>query len=150
MNRLTMLLIINLLLIPAWTDAADFTVVTEDFPPYSYLDNGKLTGVSTEVVQAVMKAVGAETEIEVYPWARAYKMALEKENILIYSIGRIKERESLFKWVGIIAPCDIHLFKLKKRKDIRLDSLDKAKPYQFGILRGDMCLEYLRKRGLKR
>lgn len=150
MTRRIVFLIITVLIAPAWVAGADFVVVTEDFPPYNYHEKGKITGVSTEVVRAVMKAAGTAAEIKAYPWARAYKMALEEENLLIYSIGRIREREDLFKWVGVIAPCDIHLFKLKKRKDIRIDSLEKAKPYQFGILRGDMCLEYLRKKGIEK
>ncbi len=127
--------------------ASEIRIVTEDFPPYNYPKDGKITGVSTEAVRAVLKEAGTDAEIEVYPWARAYKTALNEKNVLIYSIGRTKERENLFKWVGIVAPCDIYLFKLKERKDITADSLDTARPYAVGILRQDMCLDYLKSKG---
>jgi len=128
-------------------EASEISIVTEDFPPYSYLRDGKITGVSTEVVRAVLKEVGTDAEIKIYPWARAYRSALNEKNVLIYSIGRTKERENLFKWVGIVAPCDIYLFKLKERKEIKADSLDTAKHYVLGILRQDMCLDYLKSKG---
>jgi polar amino acid transport system substrate-binding protein len=136
----------------AWAplaQAGDISIVTEDFPPYNYVENGEIKGISTEVVQAVLKETGTNAKIEVYPWARAYKMATEKANVLIYSIGRIKQREDLFKWAGIVAPSDICFFKLKERSDITVRSLDDIKKYEVGILRQDMCLEYLENKGFK-
>ncbi len=140
-------ILISILLCTVWAEAAELRIVTEEFPPYNYFENGKLTGISTEVVQAVLKEVGAETEIEVYPWARAYKVASEHKNVLIYSIGRIKEREELFNWVGVIAPCNLCLFKLKERKDINIQVLEDARKYEIGVLREDMCLQYLLNKG---
>jgi polar amino acid transport system substrate-binding protein len=147
MMKLHLLFISLLFLTPA--EAAEIKIVTEDFPPYNYVENGVIKGISTEVVQAVLKETGIKAGIEAYPWARAYKMALEKENVLIYSIGRIKQREDLFKWVGIVAPSDICLFKHKGRTDISVRSLDDIRKYELGILRQDMCLEYFQNKGFE-
>ncbi len=140
-------IVISLIFLCHPADASEISIVTEDFPPYSYLEDGRITGVSAEVVRAVLKEAGTDAEIKTYPWARAYRSALNEKNVLIYSIGRTKERENLFKWVGIVAPCDIYLFKLKERKEIKADSLDTAKHYVLGILRQDMCLDYLKSKG---
>lgn len=82
----------------------EIRIVTEELPPYNMTQDGQITGMSTEVVQAVLKEVGMSAPIQSMPWARAYDIALNSENTLIYSITRTRQRENLFKWVGDIAP----------------------------------------------
>ncbi len=127
--------------------ATEITIVTDDFPPFNYVLNGQVVGMATEVVQAVLKEAGFQAEIDTYPWARAYNMALEDENVLIYCIRRIKKRETLFKWVGTIAPRKTYLYKLKTRADIVLKTLDDAKVYTIGCVREDAKLQYLEGKG---
>ena len=67
-------------------------IVTEDLRPYNYLENGKLKGVGTEVVEAVLKELNLPLEIQVYPWARAFAIATNEPGTLIYTIGRSEER----------------------------------------------------------
>ncbi len=56
--------------LPSW--AGPLTIVTEDFPPYNYEQDGKASGLSSEVVQAVLKEIGLQADIIFYPWRRAY------------------------------------------------------------------------------
>lgn len=127
----------------------DISIVTEDFPPYNYMLNGKVTGLSTEVVQAVIKQANLKGVIKLYPWARSYRMAIYKKNHLIYSIARIPEREHLFHWVGVISPYRTSFFKLKERSDIKVSSLDQAKIYRIGSSTSDVNTIYLEKNGFK-
>jgi polar amino acid transport system substrate-binding protein len=62
--------------------AGNLTVLTEDLPPLNYVKGGVLVGPSIEIVREIQKRVGSHEQIEVYPWARAYKTALEKENVV--------------------------------------------------------------------
>ena len=129
---------------------AEITIVSEDAPPYNYVDGEEVKGVSTEVVKNLFKELKMPLpNIGIYPWARAYNMALEKENLLIYSITRIEEREKLFKWVGEVAPVKVHLYKLKSRTDIKLSVLDDAKRYIVGAARKDSKLQYLQRKGIE-
>ncbi|MBU2711187.1 substrate-binding periplasmic protein [Zooshikella harenae] len=119
-------------------------VVTEEFPPFQYLDkNKKVQGMATEVVRLVLKEAGIKTEIRMYPWARAYKRALQETNVLIYSIARTREREHHFKWIGTITPYSVYLWKLKKRKDIQINKIEQAKQYLTGGVPKDVKLDYL-------
>lgn len=129
-----------------WTGvraAESVRIVTEELPPYNFTDNGRVTGLSTEVVEAVLKEIGVDASIQSMPWARAYDMAQNTENVLIYSITRTPAREKLFKWVGIIAPTDWYLFTLKSRGDIKLRRLDDARPYQIATVNEDAGEQYL-------
>lgn len=127
----------------------EIQIVTENYPPYNYEENGEIKGVSTEIVKAVLKEMGLDIQIRVYPWARAYQMALEEPGTLIYSIGRTPEREDKFKWVGFIAPADQILLSLKERTDIKLNRLDDIRKYKVGTVRDDLIEHHLIQNGFK-
>ena len=123
-------------------------VVTENLPPYNMMENGRITGLSTEVVQDVLVRVGSSPIIELLPWARAYDLALYADNVLIYSIARTPQREHLFKWVGAIAPTSWFLFSLSARP-IVLSSLEDAKRYSIATVNKDVGEQYLLGHGFK-
>lgn len=134
--------------LPAW--AQTITVVTEEYPPYNYMDSSKrITGFSTEVVQEVLKRAKVDYQISMYPWARAYQMAQDGPNVLIYSIGRNEKREAMFKWVDVIAPYNVYLYKLKSRADIKGADLASLKNLRIGAVREDVRAQFLDKEGIK-
>lgn len=121
-------------------------IVTEEFPPYNLTENGRITGLSTEVVEAVLKEVGVAAPIQSMPWARAYDIALNGENVLIYSITRTAMREKLFKWVGVVAPSDWYLFS-RADHPVTLGKLDDAKAFQTATVNEDAGEQYLVSKG---
>ncbi|MDP6688032.1 MAG: transporter substrate-binding domain-containing protein [Alphaproteobacteria bacterium] len=72
-------------------------VVTETWKPYSYEENGIVKGSATKIVRAVLERAGIDYSIQVYPWARAYKTALNRESVVLFAVVRTEEREKLFK-----------------------------------------------------
>lgn len=125
------------------------TVVTEDYAPFNYVEDGVVKGIGTEVVKEILKRAKIDYSLKAYPWARAYKMAQEKENTLIYSMGRSKERESMFKWVAQVIPFDVYLFSLKSNTKVNIASIDDAKKYKIGGVKNDVRAQYLEKHGCK-
>ena len=138
--------LIALLIGSQGASASAVTVVTEELPPYNMTVDGKLTGMGTEVVEAVLEEAGQEAVIISMPWARAYDTALNAENTLIYSIARTPVREALFKWVGVIAPTRWCLFSLPGRQ-FDLKSLDDARQYQIATVKQDVGEQYLTSHG---
>ncbi|WP_051208246.1 substrate-binding periplasmic protein [Saccharospirillum impatiens] len=126
---------------------AELAIVTESFPPFNYIQDGEPAGLSTEVVTQVLKTAGLDASIDFYPWARAYQVALNEPDTLIYSIARIPEREPLFEWIGVIAPYRTSFYKLKSAPDIQIASLEDAKQYQVGTSRADVIETYLVNQG---
>lgn len=130
--------------------AQDVTVVTEEMKPYNYTEDGQVIGMSTEVVRATLERAGIDAEIGIFPWPRAYKMATENPNTLIFSIGRNPERKALFKWIGPIAPpIKSSLFKLKQRDDVVVNSIEDAKAYQVGVPRGSASHQFFLRQGFE-
>ena len=127
--------------------STDIHIVTEELPPFNMTRGGQLTGMGTEVVQAVLKEIGVRTGIQSMPWARAYDIALHSENVLIYSIARTAQREKLFKWVGVIAPTHWYLYA-RAGKPLQLDHFDDARKYQIATVKEDAGEQYLISKGL--
>ncbi len=124
--------------------AESLTIVTENFPPYNFEENGQPKGLSTEVVQAVLSETGLECDILFYPWARAYRLSQIQKNTLIYSIARIPEREDMFHWIGVIAPYKTSFYKLRSNDRIVVNSLADAKQFSIGVSLEDVILTYLK------
>ena len=126
-------------------------VVTEDWPPFNYIDkSGEIAGSSTQVVKKVLDKANIEYDIRLYPWARSYEMALSNDNTLIYSILRTPNREKLFKWVcPISGEVNLFLYKLKKRNGLTINNIEEAKNYNIGVTRNDFPHVRLKQLGFK-
>jgi polar amino acid transport system substrate-binding protein len=148
MKTLRLLLWVGLICLATTVNAATMvTCVTEENRPVNFLENGKVTGFSTEVVEAVLKEIEVQGDIQIMPWARAYATALHKENVLIFTIMRTPEREHLFKWVGVVSPPDSsYLYALRERK-LKLDHLEDALRYNIATINGDAREQYLESKG---
>ena len=128
----------------------DITIVTEEWPPYNYSEDGEAKGVVTDIVKEVMSRAGMGYTIEVLPWARSYKMAMEEENVMIYSIFKLPNRESLFQWIPVEGlAVRMYLFKPRHRTDIHIDSLESAKQFVVGVTRDTSTHHYLLNQGFE-
>ena len=125
------------------------TVVTEEYPPFNYTENGKLTGYSVTIAEELLKRATIEYKMDSYPWARAYKLAQNMPNVLIFTITRTPERESQFYWIGAVAQRKLFLYKLAARTDIRVRQLEDVKKYKIGVTRGDAIEDFFIKNGFE-
>ena len=127
--------------------SSELTILTENLPPLNYLKEGVLVGPSVEIVKEIQQRVGSKEVIEVFPWARAYHLALEKENVVLFGTTHTTERESLFKWVGPLAT-KRDILVAKKGSDLKVHSLEDAKKVRrIGTLRDDTRERLLKKHG---
>ncbi len=122
-------------------------VVTELSPPHQTLVDGEVSGDSTALVKAILQQAGIVAGIEMYPWARAYRMALQQPDTLIYNIARTAEREPLFHWIGPVAAYRLGFVTLAHRHDIQLASVADAKQYRIAVQRHDIAETYLKAHG---
>jgi polar amino acid transport system substrate-binding protein len=133
---------------PAASAGAELQVVTEELPPFNMTVDGHMTGLGTELVEAVLKEAGLTASFQSMPWARAYDLALHDENVLIYSMARIPEREAQFQWIGPISATRWYLYSLAGH-NIPLAHLDDAKRYQIGVVKQDASELYLSGHGFR-
>ncbi len=132
-----------------WASSQDkydpsFQIVTAEFPPFSYVgENGKPAGVMTEILQELLKELAKDgkkpslehVQIEYVPWKRAYKMATEGKNVLLYPAAISPQREPLLDWIGTRLPRNIWIYALKSTK-ITSAKKEDFKGQLIGITRG--------------
>ena len=127
--------------------SAELTILTENLPPLNYVKDGELVGPSIEIVKEIQRRVGSRDKIKVYPWARAYKMALKDENVVLFGTTHTKARENKFKWVGPLAT-KRDILVAKKGSGIKINNLDDAKKVsRIGTLRDDTRELLLKRHG---
>ncbi len=149
MFRLFLILLFLLLVSFETTSSEELTILTENLPPLNYLRDGVLVGTSVEIVREIQQRVGSDEVIEVFPWARAYQLALTDKNIVLFGMTHTRARNKLFKWVGPLATKrDILL--AKKGEKVVLKSLEDAKKVlRIGTLRDDTRERLLKDKGFQ-
>ncbi len=119
--------------------------------PYTFLRGDRVEGSVTEVVEKTLQAAQLnDFQIRLYPWARAYDMALKEPNVLIFLIARTAAREHQFKWAGEIMKIQYHLYRLKSRGDVTVSQLEDARRYTIGVMRDDVRQQYLQSKGFQK
>lgn len=127
--------------------ATELSALTEPLPPLNYEEGGKIVGYSSELLDLIAKESGLVIDKKIMPWARAYQMAQQQKNTILYSLVRTPEREALFQWVGPISKRRIYLYKSSRRSDISLAYLEDAKRYQIGAVQESAAMKMLLKNG---
>lgn len=126
--------------------ASPLNVVTEELPPYNMIENGQITGLCTDLVQAALEEAGVDGYFEMLPWARAYDLAQHVDNVLIYSMSRTPERERLFQWVGNLVSVRWYLYAHTERP-VKLLNLAEGRAHQVATVNQDSGEQYLQAHG---
>ena len=129
--------------LPFCAFAQTLKVYTQEWPPYNYEQDGKLTGYSTELLQALLLEAGIDAHYSVFSWSRAFQLASTQTNTLLYTTTRLPEREALFEWIGPIGVRKLFVFKLKERQDIQIKEKEDLKKYRISIVRDSQSLQWV-------
>ncbi|WP_181373276.1 substrate-binding periplasmic protein [Massilia glaciei] len=136
-------------LMAAGAGAAPLVLMTEDYPPFNMRGkDGRVAGLSTDIVRALMRDAGEPYSLDLMPWARAMEKARASPGHCVFSMSRLENREKLFSWIGPIAINDFTLFT-KGAAGTRLRSLKQIKGARIGSYLGDGGVAYLRNEGFK-
>jgi len=133
----TLLLILGL---TTFASATNIKMMTENYPPYNMEVEGKLQGLSVEVLEAMLKQMNSKKttyDIELLSWSKAYETAKNHKNTMVFSTTRTKTREKLFKWVGPISKTTIGVVTLKN-KNIKINNISDLKKYTIGCVKKDI------------
>jgi len=134
-----------------WAPSAqplELKVITEDWAPYNYEEDGVLTGFSVEIMQAIMEELGESHKIAVYPGARGESMLDNLPNIMSFSLFRTPEREDRYKWIGPISIESIYFYKRKNDPRIFKTLSDIKKVNKIAVPHKGLVLSYVEAQGL--
>jgi len=131
--------------------AQELTVVTEDWRPYNFQEGDQIKGVSTEIVKMILERTKVQHTIAVFPWARAYTMAQNNPNTMIYTIIRIPQREKLFKWIRPLGNGGTtSLYRLKDKETVNPKTVEEARAFSIVANIDSMDHTWLKQNGFTR
>ena len=105
---------------------ATITLITEEWPPYNYVEQGHLTGISVTIVQALQQELGRHDPIQVYPSQRAKKILESQPRTMMFSMFRTPQRETRYKWIGPIGHDAIYFYQ-RRGSPLQIRTLQDAK-----------------------
>ena len=124
-------------------------IFTENSPPANYLADGRLKGLSVDIVREILRRLNLPDNIQAVPWARGYTLALTQPNVALFSTTRLPQREKLFKWVGPLYSQTLG-FYARKDSTINIGSLAQAKTIsRIGTYHKDAKEQYLLANGFR-
>lgn len=88
-------------------EAEGLSYLTENFPPYNYGQTGNLSGVTIDILVQIFEDLNIDLgqgDFELTNWYDAYEKVQNEAGTVLFSMVRNDDRESLFKWLGPIAP----------------------------------------------
>jgi polar amino acid transport system substrate-binding protein len=116
--------------------AEQWTVVCEEeFPPYNYVEDGKKTGIDTEIVDVVLKQLDVTPVHEVLPWNRVIATLDQNQADLAYQLAGTPER---FERYAMVGPHRVGrtVFATPADSPLTYDKLEDLKGKTIGVVQG--------------
>ena len=133
------LLIIGITYAEDLKNQSELTVIGENYPPFSFLADGKVTGSSVDLIEEISADAGIpvnRSDISLYPWAEVYNMTVNGSSTLLLAVYRTPDRESDLQWVGPVANDSSAVF-VGSEAGISITTTDSLKTLKVGVVSGD-------------
>jgi len=110
----------------------DILIVTEEWAPYNYTENGEITGLSTDIVKHILGMLNKHYDIEILPSMRSSYVLDNRPHTMMFSMFRTSGREAQYQWIGPLCDGKIYFYK-KKDAQIKIENLDDLRDTRLSI-----------------
>ncbi|MDT8439026.1 MAG: transporter substrate-binding domain-containing protein [Wenzhouxiangellaceae bacterium] len=101
-------------------------LVTEEYPPITFMREGTPAGFVTDMVRAIAGDLGFEDAVHLTSWKNAYNLAQLHPNVVLFSAERTPAREDLFHWIGPVGRNAAILYS-RAGNEVAIESLEGAR-----------------------
>ncbi len=137
MKKLAMPLLFIVLFFVSDGRTEPLTLVTMDYPPYTFQENGGLKGFQIDITLEAFKRMGQTVTIKIYPWARAIHMLKKGTADGLIGAYKTPEREQFMDYPQTpITFGTLSLFVLKGSSITFNGNLKELSDYRFCVVRG--------------
>ncbi|MBW7471315.1 substrate-binding periplasmic protein [Marinobacter sp. F4218] len=118
---------------PVLSDTAPvLDVVTTQYPPFEYVENGTVRGQDVETVRTVVERMGFVPRIRLLPWARAELMVRNGDADLLFSLTASPQRERYYLFTDPISTAR-DVFYARKGADISWTTYNDLAGLRLGV-----------------
>lgn len=107
-------------------------IVTSEYPPFEYSEDGRIVGTDTHVIRQVVEAMGYEPRIELLPWIRAEAQVRRGEADMVYSLTYSDARADFYHFTDPINQVQDVFFALRD-SNIDWQTMDDLNDLRVGI-----------------
>ncbi len=138
MNRLFMILLTVVLILPAGVMAAEKVIFAtlSELPPNVFVKDGNITGCDVEIVRAVCKQISINPEFKLLPAKRALKYVREGSVDSVFLLRHTKKREKFFYYVSEPAMTKKIVIFVRRESDMKISSVDDLKGKVVSVVSG--------------
>lgn len=115
--------------------------MTEDYPPYHYIENGVIRGKAIKIIDELFQrnqvSFVSNERVLVYPWARAFSELTNNPDAAIITMAHTDKRDKQFILSEPVFTERIALIT-KTQNDINLSQLEDVHKFVVGVVRDDI------------
>ncbi|MET1415973.1 ABC transporter substrate-binding protein [Roseibium sp. HPY-6] len=140
--------------VAALSESREIRIVTQNFAPLQWENNGAPDGYVARYISAVFERVNEDFPVEIasfefLPWKRAILTAKSAPNVMLFSMSRTPQREDQFLWLGEVSPYGQYLFQLNSKPRFVADTVEDLLDLdvKIGVQDGGNMYAYLKSLG---
>ncbi|MCB9482252.1 MAG: transporter substrate-binding domain-containing protein [Desulfobacteraceae bacterium] len=132
MNRL-MFFCFFFMILAQWVFADEIIIVTEQYPPYEFIENGEWTGHDADIVREASRRAGVNPVFKEYPWKRCLKMVEEGAAEALISAMKTPDREEYIIFPDTNLSYEKNVIFGRRGDALVIKSLDDLKGKTIGV-----------------
>ena len=125
----------NFMLVRGAYAESELLAVAAEHKMLQYQEGDEVKGPSAEIFKLLLQTSQLQAPLAFFPWSRAYHTALNRDNTLILSMVRTKEREKKFHWLLKVSELVRGFVSLKSRPENNIRNINDAKSKVIAVLR---------------
>jgi polar amino acid transport system substrate-binding protein len=115
--------------------SAPVQIVTHQYYPYQYEENGELKGFVLAIVEEAFERMGQPVSIKLYPFARAHKMVRNGDADGIFTVAKTAERETFADFSPDVLIWQTMALFVKADSPLGFDGdFNKLRDYRVGVI----------------
>ncbi len=132
--------------LPLYSGATTIQVLTYEAPPFAIKKEDIIKGLLVEIVHEMFSRTNINYQLKFVPLKRALLSVERTPNQCIIPLARSQVREAKYQWISPVLVSRFGLFA-HPDDDIKIATMEDAKPYVVGSYRGAGISEYLISQG---
>ncbi|WP_428526118.1 substrate-binding periplasmic protein [Roseibium sp.] len=130
----------------AQAQATEIHLVTENYPPFNFMQDGEIVGLGADQVREIMIREKIDFTMEMLPWSRAFWLAENRKNHCVFTTAYTPARAASFAWISPLGGAELFLIK-KSGSQIPSNLAEIVGDFSVGTQRSDYAEYVLQKNG---
>jgi len=124
-----------LILLAPIVDAAPVQIVTHQYYPYQYEEDGELKGFVAAIVKEAFKRMGQPVSVKLYPFPRAHKMVYSGDADGIFTVAKTPERATFANFPSDVLIWQTMALFVKADSPLGFDGdFTRLRDYRIGVI----------------